>query len=127
MASAARASSVTSGLGRGTTQVRSSNSSSGKSHASAWTSWGRQSVTAPVSDGRGEHPERGGQRGHQLLRPVDAVPVARHGPERVVDAHVLALRPLQLLEHRGHPTGAEEVTRQQQHRQPVHASPSRRP
>ena len=106
---------------RGTTQVRSSNSSSGKSHASAWTSCGRQSVTAPVSDGRREHPERGGQRGHQLLRPVDAVPVARHGPERVVDAHVLALRSLQLLEHRASRAGcANRSPGQQQHRQPVH-------
>ena len=53
------------------------------------------------------------------LGPVDAVPVARHRPECVVDAHVLALRPLQLLEHGRHPPGAEQVPGQQQHRQPV--------
>ena len=50
--------------------------------------------------GRGEHPERARQRGQQLLRAVDAVPVATDGPEGVVDAHVLRLRALQLLEHR---------------------------
>ena len=45
----ARASAAGSGTGRGMCQTRLANSSSGQSNASAWTSWGRATVTAPVS------------------------------------------------------------------------------
>ncbi len=47
----ARPSAAGSGSGRGTGQTRSRNSSAGQSCASAWTSWGKASVTAPVSAG----------------------------------------------------------------------------
>ena len=48
---AARRSAARSARARGTYQVRSRNSAVGKSQASAWTSCGRASVTAPVSAG----------------------------------------------------------------------------
>ena len=48
---AARRSAPRSARARGTYQVRSRKSGPGKSQASAWTSWGRLSVTAPVSAG----------------------------------------------------------------------------
>ena len=51
MRSAARARREASGRGRAMTQVRGASSSSGQSKASAWTSWGKASVTAPVSAG----------------------------------------------------------------------------
>jgi hypothetical protein len=50
-ASTARASAAASGSGRPTCQVRSANSSTGQSKASACTSCGKHSVTAPVSAG----------------------------------------------------------------------------
>ena len=40
-----------SGTARGTVQARSARNSSGQSNASAWTSCGKASVTAPVSAG----------------------------------------------------------------------------
>ena len=49
--SAARASAAGSGTGRGTCQTRGRNSSVGQSYASACTSCGSASVTAPVSAG----------------------------------------------------------------------------
>ncbi len=51
ISSAARASAARSGRGLGMCQTRSANSSSGQSHASACTSCGSASVTAPVSAG----------------------------------------------------------------------------
>ena len=51
MTSAARSIATGSGTGRATCQTRLANRASGKSYASACTSCGRQSVTAPVSTG----------------------------------------------------------------------------
>jgi len=51
ISSTARARAAGSGTGRPTCQTRLRNRSTGKSKASAWTSCGRQSVTAPVSAG----------------------------------------------------------------------------
>ena len=60
-----------------------------------------------------------GQRGEQLLGPVDPVEEPGHRPERVVDGGVGLDRVLQLLQHRALPPGGVGVARQQQHRQPV--------
>ncbi len=51
IASTAAVSSTGSGAGRRTDHTRSAKNSSGQSYASACTSWGRASVTAPVSAG----------------------------------------------------------------------------
>lgn len=51
MAATARASAARSGTGRAMCQTRLANSSSGQSQASACTSWGKATVTAPASDG----------------------------------------------------------------------------
>ena len=68
----------------------------------------------------GQHAHRGGQRGEQLLGPVDAVEEPGDRPERVVDRGVGLDRVLQLLQHRALPPRGVGVARQQQHRQPVH-------
>lgn len=66
-----------------------------------------------------QHTHGLGQRGEQLLRAVDAVPVTRDGTEAVVDARVVRARVFELLEHgRGAAVG-EDVAREQQHRQAV--------
>ncbi len=51
IARTAASSSAVSGAGLRTCQSRSAKNSSGQSYASAWTSWGSASVTAPVSTG----------------------------------------------------------------------------
>ena len=68
---------------------------------------------------RGEDAHRLGQRGDQLLGPIDPVPVARHRPEAVVHRDVLAVLGLELLQHGGDVAPREDVSRQQQDRQPV--------
>ena len=68
----------------------------------------------------GQHPHGRGQRGEQLLGPVDAVEEPRHRAECVVHGGVGLDRVLQLLQHRALPAGGVGVARQQQHRQPVH-------
>ena len=67
----------------------------------------------------GQHTQRLGQGRQQLVGPVDAVPVLADRLEAVVDRHVLALRPLKLLQHRCHVAAGEDVARQEQHRQAV--------
>ena len=88
------------GTGRGTCQTRCARNSSGKSYASACTSCGNASVTAPVSAWFDEHAHRRQRRGHELLGPLDPVEVARHRPQRVVDRDVAARGRLELLQHR---------------------------
>ena len=68
---------------------------------------------------RGEDAHRGWQRAHELLRSVDPVPVPGHGAQGVVYGYVLAVRSLQLLEHRRDAPAREQVAREQQDRQPV--------
>ena len=63
---------------------------------------------------RGQHPHRLGQRGQDLLRPVDAIPVARHRLEAVVHRHVLRLGRFELLQHRSGTPAGEDVARQQE-------------
>ena len=67
----------------------------------------------------GEHPHRGQQRRRQLLRAVDPVPEPRHRLERIVDAHVVGARVLELLQQRAGGPGGEEVAGQQQDRDAV--------
>ena len=68
----------------------------------------------------GQHPHGRGQRGEQLLGPVDAVEEPGHRAERVVHGGVGLDRVLQLLQHRALPAGGVGVAQQQQHGQPVH-------
>ena len=104
--------------GRGTYQVRSAKRSSGQSWASACTSCGSASVTAPVSAGSVSTRIAAGQRRRQLLRAVDPVPEPRHRLERV-DADVVDPRVLKLLRRRVRDPGGEEVAGQQQDRDAV--------
>ena len=67
----------------------------------------------------GQYPHGLGQRRQQLIRPVDAVPVAANRFEAVVDRHILAVFRLELLEDRRDIATGEEVTRQQQNGNPV--------
>ena len=76
--------------GRATCQVRSANSDSGQSCASAWTSCGMRDGGRAGLDGVGEHPHRAEQRRGQLLGPPHPVEVARQRLERVVDGDVAA-------------------------------------
>ena len=101
------------------TQVRGARSSSGQSQASAWTSWGSASVTAPGLRGRGQHAHRGGQGVDEHLGPLDAVEVARHRAQRVVDREVPGLGSLELLEHGLDAARREAVAGQEQHGQAV--------
>ena len=65
------------------------------------------------------HGHRLGQRGDQLLGPVDAVPIAAHRPERIVDRHRRIGEVLDLLEHWiGNPAG-EGVAGKDEDGQPV--------
>ena len=59
-------------------------------------------------------------RGHQLLRPFDAIEVARHRFQGVVDRDVAAPGILQLLQDRIGTPRCEHISGQQQHGQPVH-------
>ena len=117
--SAARAITERSGSGRAICQVRSANSDSGQSKASACTSWGSDDRRRTRLDGIGQHPHRTEQCGGQLLGPPHPVEVPRQRFERVVDGDVAAGRQLQLLQHRRAHPGGEGVRGQQQHRQPV--------
>ena len=67
----------------------------------------------------GQHRDRLRQRGNQLLRLDDAVPVAGHGPEGIVHADAGVVEMLDLLEHGIGQAVDEGIARQQQHRQPV--------
>ncbi len=67
----------------------------------------------------GQHAHGFGQRGDDLVRPVDAVPVAADRLEAVVDADVLGMLGFELLQHRGHVAPGEDVAGQEQHRQAV--------
>ena len=67
----------------------------------------------------GHHAHGLGERGEELLGPVDAVPVPRHGTEAVVDTDVHARRKLELLEHRCRLPVGEDVAGQEQHGKPV--------
>ena len=82
-------------------------------------SCGSASVTAPVSAGEVSTRIASGSAVISCSGRVDAIPIARDGPEAVVDGDVLRLARLELLQHRrGHAIG-EDVAGQQQHRQPV--------
>ena len=120
MICAARRTAPRSARARGTYQVRDRNSSSGKSQASAWTSCGRLSVTAPVSAGLVRVRIASSSAVRQLLGPVDPVPVLRDGLERVAGRVVPGEVRLQLLQHRAGAAAGEDVAGQAQHRQPVH-------
>jgi len=61
--------------------------------------------------GRREDAHRLRQCGDELLRTVDAVPVAAHGLETIVDAGVLRAEGLQLLKHRSDLARREDVAR----------------
>ena len=119
MTSAAAAIRATSGSGRATCQVRSANSCSGQSSASAWTSCGSEIVTAPVSAGSVSTRIALEQGRGQLLGAVDLVEVLRQRAEGVVDGDVAGPRQLELLEHGGGGARREGARGQQQHRQAV--------
>ena len=114
---AASASGAGSGSGRRTCQTRRSNSSSGQSNASACTSWGSASVTAPVSAGSVSTRIAASSARRELLGPLDPVPVPRDRPERVVDRDVVGASgpraPAAPVPARA---GGEHVAGQQQHR-----------
>ena len=69
--------------------------------------------------GIGQHAHGLGQSGQELLRPVDAVPVAGDGTEAVVDAQVHAVRRLELLQHGRGQAAREDVAGQEEHGQAV--------
>ncbi len=66
--------------------------------------------------GIGQDAHRLEQRRPELLGPVDPVPVARDGAERVVDRDVAGPAGLELLEDGIDPARGEDITWQQQHR-----------
>jgi len=59
----------------------------------------------------GENAHRVQRGGDDLLGPRDAVPVLRHGLQRVVHGHVAARWDLELLQHRIRPARREHVAR----------------
>ena len=69
--------------------------------------------------GIGEHAHRLERCGNELLRTLDTVEEARHGPEAVVDRQRRVVRRLELLEDRMRRAGRERVPWQQEHGQPV--------
>jgi hypothetical protein len=60
-----------------------------------------------------------GQRSHQLLGPRDAVEVAAHRAQAVVDGGVEGLPVLELLQDRALSPASEHVARQEQHRDAI--------
>ena len=66
-----------------------------------------------------------GQGGDDLLRAVDAIPIARNGAERVVGRKVLRTGRFDLLEYGCDVAAREDVTGQEQHGQPVDGSGGR--
>ena len=76
-------------------------------------------MTAPVSAWFDEDAHRLQRRRDHLLRPPDAVEVARDRAEAVVDRDVARGRILELLEHRVGPPRGEDVAGKQEHRQAV--------
>ena len=79
-------------------QVRSANSSTGQSWASACTSCGSATVTAPVSTGSVNTRIAPSSATRKLLGPGHPVEEPGQGPERVVDGEVAAVRLLELLQ-----------------------------
>ena len=67
----------------------------------------------------GQHRQRARQCGEDLLRPRDAIEVARHRAEAVVRRYRAVAEALHLLQHRIGPARGEHVAWQQQHRQPI--------
>ena len=118
-ASAAARSSESAGGRRVTCQVRGSKSAVGKSHASAWTSWCSESVTAPVSAGSSSTRIASGSAVDQLLGAGDPVEEGAERPEGVVHREVGLERVLERLHHRSLAAVRERVGRQQQHRHAV--------
>ena len=116
MISAARAITERSGSGRATCQVRSANSDSGQSNASACTSCGIATVAAPVSTGSVS----------TRIAPSSAAGSCsgRHTRSKYRDSGLNASltvtsprgRQLEFLQHRRADAGGEGVGGQQQHR-----------
>ena len=119
MTSAAAAMSAGSAWARLIRHVRGANSSAGQSKASACTSCGSASVTAPVSAGsvstRIALSRADGSCSGRFTRSK----YLRQRAERVVDGQVTRIRLLELLEHRTGHARREGAGRQQQHRDPV--------
>ena len=77
--------------------------------------------------GRVEHRrDRLRQRGDDLLRMRDAVPVAGHGAEGVVHRRGRIVEVLDLLQHRVGPAVGENVAGEEEDRQPVRHGARRR-
>ena len=66
-----------------------------------------------------EHAHRRQCRGHQLFRPFDAIEVARHRLQGVVDRNVARVWDPRAAAGRGRAPRCEHIAGQQQHRQPV--------
>ena len=67
----------------------------------------------------GQHRHGAVERRDQLLGPRDAVEIARHRPEAVIDATRAVAEILDLLQHRIGQAVGEDIAGQQQHRQAV--------
>ena len=74
----------------------------------------------PAFGGIGQHLHRARQRGQQLFRPGDAIPIARHRPEAIIGGDRGIAEILDLLQHRIGPAAGIDIAGQQQQRQPVH-------
>ena len=92
MTSAAAATRAASAGGRATCQVRSAKSSTGQSYASACTSCGRATVTAPVSAGSVSTRIALSRADGSCSGRLTAVEVPRQRAERVVDGDVAGVR-----------------------------------
>ena len=75
--------------------------------------------------GRREHTHHLRQCGDELLGTIDAIPVARHRLEAVVDADVLCGGRLDLLQHGRNVAAREDVAGQQKHGQAINSGQGR--
>ncbi len=80
--------------------------------------WQRQGDSAGFSRA-GQDAHNLGQRGQQLLRACNAIPVATHGLEAIIDGNILGVAGLELLQDGRDVAAGENISRQQQHRQAV--------
>ncbi len=119
MASAARARSVASGRARGIDPGPRLEQLGGPVPGLGLDVLGQRQRHGARLGRRGQHPHGGRQGVDEHLRPLDAVEVARHRAQRVVDRDVAGLGSLELLEHGLDASRGEAVAGQEQHGQAV--------
>ena len=118
-ASAARFSSARSGRGRRCVQTRSLEEAFGIVVGLGLHVLAERQRHRPAFGRIGQHLHGAVERRDDLLRPRDAVEIARHRPEAVIGRNRAVAEILDLLQHRIGDAIGEDVAGQQQHRQAV--------